>query len=428
MGLWAYEYMILLFAVTILTYASAHLIKSKSRYKKAWLLVGLTGLLGSLFIYKYFNFFSSFAGGPTLTLLLPIGISFYVFTASGYLIDVYRSKENIVENFGRLALFLSFFPNVTAGPIESAKRLMPQFVIKKTFSYRRSVSGLQLFTFGLFKKVVIADNLGVVVDRVFNNPSEYKGLSLVLAVIFFTWQIYADFSGYTDMARGIARLLGFELLENFNAPYLATSVRDFWRRWHISLSSWFRDYVYIPLGGSRGGIWHTCFNILAVFALTGLWHGAAWTFVLWGSIFGVILSWERLMMLYFPKVKVHSAVGWLYTYSVVSVAWVLFRSNSFSEARYIFRESFSGLRHFVSIQYVWATLVQLFKSNVFEIFFTLGCLIAIVVLELTLRGKQIADVLPNFSKPLRWTIYSVTILAIIMLRNSSIPQFIYYQF
>lgn len=428
MALWSFKYATLLLIITAVTYISAHLIKAQNAHKKIWLVVGLVGLLGTLFIFKYFNFFSDILGGPTLELILPIGISFYVFTASGYLVDVYRGVQKIEKSFGKLALFLSFFPNVTAGPIERAKNLLPQFATKKTYTYERAVSGLQLFTFGLFKKIVIADNLGVVVDRVFSSLPDYRGLSLVVAVIFFTWQIYADFSGYTDMARGIARLLGFELMENFNAPYLATSVRDFWRRWHISLSSWFRDYVYIPLGGSRGEVWQTCFNILVVFALTGLWHGAAWTFVLWGGLFGVALCVERLAAAYISNIRIPKWLSWLYTYTLVSIAWVFFRAESFSDAFYIFRESTSGVRHFFSPEYVWATLVQLFESNSVEIGITLSCLLTIIVLELTLRGRQITDVVSKFALPLRWSIYCVVLLLIILLRNAAIPQFIYYQF
>lgn len=426
MTAWHIGYAGLLLVVTLTAYIFSRLLGAQKN--KFLLALGLVFLFIPLFFFKYFNFFSDMFSGPQLSLVLPIGISFYIFTAVGYLVDIYRGKLKPEKNLSVAALFLGFFPNVTAGPIERAKNVVPQLLKKHTFNYNQAVSGLQLFTLGLFKKVVVADNLGLVVNRVFDSLDEYKGLSLVITILFYTWQIYADFSGYTDMARGIARLLGIELLENFTAPYLATSVRDFWRRWHISLSSWFRDYIYIPLGGSRGGLWLTCLNVLIVFALTGLWHGAGWTFIIWGALFGVAIVAERLAVGVLSRVKVPKFVSWMYTYSLVSVAWVFFRAPTLVEAAGILRNSLSGARYFVSPNYIWSTLIQLFETNTVEMTITFGCLSLMILLEVWLRGREVTVILARLGVIRRWSFYVAMVLLILMLRNSNIPQFIYYQF
>jgi len=294
---WKPAYLGLIILTTVVNFFAGTSIYKSKRHKKRFLLSALLFNISALFFFKYFDFFSFNLNGilqlahwqiqlPQFKLLLPLGISFYTLQVIGYLFDVYQGKLKPERHFGIFALFLCFFPQLTAGPIERGGHLLPQLKKLRSFDYAKATSGVKLFTFGLFKKLVIADNLGLVVDRVFDALPQYKGFSLIITMFFYTWQIYADFSGYTDMARGIARMLGIDLLENFNTPYLATSVRDFWRRWHISFSNWLKDYIYIPLGGNRGAVLKIMSNILIVFLISGLWHGAGWNFVVWGLLHG----------------------------------------------------------------------------------------------------------------------------------------------
>jgi D-alanyl-lipoteichoic acid acyltransferase DltB (MBOAT superfamily) len=267
------------------------------------------------------------------------------------------------------------------------------------------------------------------VDRVFNGLPNFKGLSLLIAVGLFSWQIYADFSGYTDMARGIARILGFDILENFKCPYLATSVRDFWRRWHISLSSWFRDYLYIPLGGSRHGLARACLNTLIVFVLCGLWHGAAWTFAWWGLLHGVILAVERVATTILPKqIPVPKLVAILYTNLLLGITWVFFRSSNLNDAIYVMRNSVVGVRNFISPSYIWATISQLFKTNVMEMAVVGFCLITIVSLELVTSRYPLGRIIRRQHFVVRWLTYSLVMASILLLRQSAITKFIYVQF
>ena len=263
--------------------------------KKIWLVLSVGLNLGFLGVFKYFNFFvESFtellmaigltAHISTLNIILPVGISFYTFHGLSYVFDIYNNKIKPCHSWINYSLFVSFFPLLVAGPIERATHLLPQVEKARTFNYRKSIDGLRQILWGLFKKVVIADNCAALADNVFNNPDQYHGSSLVIGAIFFTIQIYGDFSGYSDIALGSARLLGFELLKNFSFPYFSRDITEFWRRWHISLSSWFKDYVYIPLGGSRGNMIKTIRNTFIIFLVSGFWHGANWTFLVWGGL------------------------------------------------------------------------------------------------------------------------------------------------
>ncbi len=437
---WKPVYVLLLLATTLITYVAA-VEMGKRRTKKLHILfLALCLDFGILFLFKYLNFFDYSLSQllpklhlaiilPQFSLLLPIGISFYTFQTAGYLIDVYRGKIKAEQHFGVLALFVSFFPQILAGPIGRSTQLLPQFKKKHVFDYERVVSGLQLFALGLFKKLVIADNLGLIVDKIFHQLPEYKGLSLVLAVFFFSWQIYADFSGYTDMARGVARALDFDLLENFRQPYLATSIQDFWRRWHISLSSWFKDYLYIPLGGNRKGLLRTCMNTLIVFVVCGLWHGAAWTFVIWGVFHGVFIAGERIFQYlthkntHFPKMFTH-----VYAYIVVLISWVFFRAEKLSDAIYIFRYALVGSKHFFFPSYIWATLSQMFRTNILEIMLTLFCVGTLAALDILTSHIAVGQLVRRQHVVVRWLVYIVLVMAIILLRNATITQFIYVQF
>jgi len=346
---------ILILAFTIVTdyFSGIYIEKFRMRpgIKRSLLVASLTANIGVLAMFKYYNFINAnitrmahFAGWenslPFLAILLPIGLSFHTFQAMSYTIEVYRGRQNAERHFGLYALYVMFYPQLVAGPIERPQNLLPQFSQPHRFNYRRTVSGLRLMLWGFFKKMVVADNLGVVVDNVYRRPFDQNGLTCVLAMYFFAFQIYCDFSGYTDIARGAARVIGFQLMENFNLPYIAKSVGEFWKRWHISLSTWFRDYLYIPLGGNRIGICSQCFNLGVVFLLSGLWHGARWTYVFWGLLNGVyviigVLSATHVRKYLSPAIRagiIWRIAAWFATFHLTCLTWVLFRAASLSAA------------------------------------------------------------------------------------------------
>ncbi len=413
---------VLLGITTVLTYVCAKMLE-RSEKKRLWITVGLGFLFGQLFISKYLGLF----GLRGLHLLIPLGLSFYTFQTAGYLLDLYAGKSKLAD-FTHFALFVSFFPSVTAGPIERGDKLIPQFEKTHAFEYAKVSSGMQLFTLGLFKKMVIADNLAIPVDKVFASLTVYRGLSLVIALVLFSWQLYFDFSGYSDMARGIARILGFEIEINFKNPYFATSVQNFWRRWHISLSSWFRDYLYIPLGGSRKGSLRTVLNVIIVFTLCGLWHGAALTFVVWGLAHGMLIASERLVKHYLPKFHVPHVVSMIYTYSVVVLTWVLFRSSTLQDATYIYTNAFVGLKNFIRPQYIQATLSQLFDTNREEMIIV-GLLFCVgICLEVISYQWDAGTLIKKLPRSVRFSLYIIAITMIVLLRQATIQKFIYVQF
>ena len=313
--------------------------------------------MGILFVFKYFNFFSeSFVNFAkifsiqlhpvTLKLLLPVGISFYTFQTLSYVIDVYKGNVKAEKHFGIYATFISFFPQLVAGPIERTNNLLPQIKAKHEFNYDQATYGLKLMAWGFFKKLVIADNLAIYSDKVFNNVYDFKGFALILAAFFFTIQIYCDFSGYSDIARGTAKLFGIELMENFKCPYFSSSIREFWSRWHISLSTWFRDYVYIPLGGNRVGKVRHYFNLMITFMISGLWHGANWTFVIWGGLHGLAQIFENVFTRKPKNYQPHGlerVLKVLMTFTFCMFAWVFFRAQNLNEAIYVFGNMFRGM-------------------------------------------------------------------------------------
>jgi D-alanyl-lipoteichoic acid acyltransferase DltB (MBOAT superfamily) len=351
---WALEYVIWLALSTLIVYLLAIQIEKISvpAWRKALLVLGLVPLLGSLAVFKYLGFVGDSLRAlaerfdwsytlPSWQLLLPVGISFYTFQALGYLIDVYRGKIEPERHLGRLALFMAFFPQLVSGPIERAEHLLNQFKTGRNPSIRDISGGMQLVLWGTFKKVVVADRLAVYADAVFDHPGDHLGLPVLLAIAFFAVQIYCDFSGYTDIALGTARMLGYHLTPNFRQPYLSLSIVEFWKRWHVTLSNWFRDYLYIPLGGNRVPKWRWYTNVLVVFVLSGLWHGANWTFVIWGALHGIyylIDIWTLqarktvLEKLGLETTVLRTAMSVLVTSSLVSLAWVFFRSSSISNA------------------------------------------------------------------------------------------------
>jgi alginate O-acetyltransferase complex protein AlgI len=365
-GWWDWRFLSLILFSTIVDYSvGLRFSKEENQRKRKFLLwISILVNLGFLGVFKYYNFFLdnfisvfSFFGteikANSLNIILPVGISFYTFQTLSYSIDVYKRKIEPTKDLLAFFAFVSFFPQLVAGPIERATNLLPQFYKKRTFVYSKAVDGMRQILWGLFKKIVIADNCAKYADLSFNNSGEYSGSTLVLGAIFFTFQIYGDFSGYSDIAIGTSRLFGFSLKKNFNFPYFSRDIAEFWRRWHISLSTWFRDYLYIPLGGSRGGTWMNIRNIFIIFIVSGFWHGANWTFIVWGLLNA--LYFLPLLLLkknrknidivainkHFPTIKEFFNIG--FTFLLTVFAWIFFRSNNLTHAfeyiKIIFSES-----------------------------------------------------------------------------------------
>jgi D-alanyl-lipoteichoic acid acyltransferase DltB (MBOAT superfamily) len=356
-GYWNWKFLFLLGISTVVDFSVGKALYATQNPKKRNILLGisLVSNLSILFFFKYFNFFAdSFANmlnmvglraDPiTLNVILPVGISFYTFQTLSYTIDIYRRQLQPTNNFLDFALFVAFFPQLVAGPIERAATLLPQISSKRQIQIDQINAGLFLILWGFFKKIVVADNMGKIADQIFNNYTEYQGLDIAIAILAFTFQIYGDFSGYSDIARGTSKLMGFELMVNFKLPYFALNPSDFWRRWHISLSTWLRDYLYIPLGGNRYGTVRTYCNLFIVMLLGGLWHGAAWNFVIWGAFHGTILILYRMFDRHqkyldtaegkhlYPQVMLKMMIMFVLT----CIGWVIFRSRSVEQIMYIF--------------------------------------------------------------------------------------------
>lgn len=351
-GWWNPLYLILIIYSTALDYFVV-LRMAKSEKKRLWLFISVTNNLFLLGFFKYGGFFAenlnilfSHLGIPITIpkpdVLLPVGISFYTFQSMSYTIDFYRGEIEKEPSFIRFATFVSLFPQLVAGPIERAKNLLPQLQKVPEISVENITDGLSLFFIGLFKKVALADYLAMYVDKIYAFPSLFDGLSLFLATFAFGWQIYFDFSGYTDMARGVARMMGFNLMLNFNNPYLADGLGNFWRRWHISLSTWFKDYVYIPLGGNRRGKFNTYKNMFLTMVISGFWHGAAWTFIIWGALHAIGRFFTReLERTQFYKEKVPRFIKQLFVFAFVTFTWIFFRAQSLKDATLIVRRIFT---------------------------------------------------------------------------------------
>lgn len=350
---WKAEYAILILASTIVDYWAALRMQKYRSNRRFYLGISLLSNLGMLFGFKYFNFFNEsaraafdqfniFYNVPAFDVLLPVGISFYTFQTLSYTIDVYRGKQEAERHFGIFALYVSFFPQLVAGPIERPSHLIPQFKKCQDFDPARIGSGLRLMLYGFFKKLIVADRLSVYVDAVYAAPDAHSSLTLTVATIFFAVQIYCDFSGYSDIAIGASRVMGYDLMINFRRPYFSKSLAEFWRRWHISLSTWFRDYVYVSLGGNRVPYWRHLLNLSAVFLISGLWHGANWTFVVWGGIHGGILclsiltkDWRTRLPGYDWLARhqlLHQCLQVLTVFAIVNVAWVFFRAATVGDA------------------------------------------------------------------------------------------------
>ena len=362
---WDWRFMFLLIFSTLLDYFTGIKIyeAANKRKKSFWLWLSIIINLGFLCVFKYYNFFAtSFSDGlsllgiksslGSLQVILPVGISFYTFHGLSYIIDLYKNKIKPERNFIDYSVFVSFFPLLVAGPIERATHLLPQIQKKRAFNYSSAVDGLRQILWGLFKKIVIADNCAEYANYIFNHSASCSGSTLVLGAVFFTFQIYCDFSGYSDIALGTARLFGIDLLRNFAFPYFSRDIAEFWRRWHISLSSWFKDYLYIPLGGSKGGLWKNIRNTFIIFIVSGFWHGANWTFILWGLLNAIYIMPSIVFKTnrnnldivakgnYLPTIKEFFSI--LLTFSLTVFAWIFFRANNITHAFSFVSEIFSS--------------------------------------------------------------------------------------
>lgn len=432
---WRFNFLLLLSSVVDF-YVGQHLHKAKNnRYKKQLLLTSVTVNLCILGFFKYYNFFidsmavvlNNFGFEPhmpVLRVILPVGISFYTFQTMSYTIDIYRGKLAPTTNFIDFALFVSFFPQLVAGPIERARNLLPQITKQREVSYQQVISGLNLILLGYFKKVAIADTLAPIVDKAFTNPEVLSSGELLTGIYAFSIQIYGDFSGYTDIARGVARLLGFELMENFNAPYLSRSITEFWRRWHISLSSWLKEYLYFSLGGNRKGQRRTYINLIITMFLGGLWHGAAWTFVAWGVLHGLYLAIHKFLLgqnkldLSWPQ----NLAGWfmdllkiIFTFHLATFTWILFRAKDFSTAF----SYFIGILRFQNITDLSAPV--------------LFAMVLIIILDIvqTWSGTHTWLTDTKSLRPLRYLavqLLLISVLSAAVFHVNTIIPFIYFQF
>ncbi|MBN1186781.1 MAG: MBOAT family protein [Bacteroidales bacterium] len=397
------------------------------RKRKLLLLTSILVNLGFLGFFKYFNFFAeSFADAFTLlghpikatrlNIILPVGISFYTFQTLSYSIDIYKRKLEPTKDIIAFFAFVSFFPQLVAGPIERASNLLPQFYRHRTFTCGYASQGLKYMLKGFFMKLVVADRLAIYVESVFSNYEAYSGVTYILAILFFAFQIYGDFAGYSYIAIGVAKFFGFDLMINFNRPYLARSIKDFWSRWHISLSTWFRDYVYIPLGGNRAGSVRVSINLLATFIISGLWHGANWTFILWGAIHGAIQVFEKNAFKTLFKFKIFRFVYPVVVFIIAVVAFSIFRSKDISQAMHIIKGAFDFSK-------------PLFVGNPSIFFYSILALVTLLTVDIIEEYNQAKEIVFLGKRPtIRYLFYAVTILFILNSGVFNNSQFIYFQF
>lgn len=432
------KYILILFLLILIDYTAGLLIEgAQGRKRKIYLIVSIIANTTLLCIFKYFNFFadnidvlSHITGHtfnvPKLDLILPIGLSFHTFQSMAYTFEVYYGRVKAERHLGIYAVYVLFFPQMVAGPIERPQNLLPQFHSHPRFDPAQATDGLRLILLGFLKKLLIADNLAMAVDRVYNAPSGFQGPELVFATICFAFQIYCDFSGYSDIARGSAKLMGIELMVNFRSPYFSRSVSEFWRRWHISLSTWFKDYLYIPLGGNRTSPFRHRLNLLIVFMVSGLWHGANWTYIIWGALHGffiIVQSWGKPARSTVPhKFVPRNLFNVLTTFALVCFAWIFFRANTLGDALDIVGHLPAG----------WSmTSVREVFSGDYTRSHPLALVLYIIGL-LTFEYMQSREVVRvRFSQlylPMRWAVYYVALLAIAGFGKFDAKIFIYFQY
>lgn len=432
-------YILILFATIIIDYFAGIMIeKAEGAKRKSYLIVSLVANIGVLAVFKYYNFFidninAAGASLPYLDIILPIGLSFHTFQAMSYTIEVYRRKFPAEKHFGIYALYVMFYPQLVAGPIERPQNILPQFHQKQAFDYNNVVSGLRLMVWGLIKKVVIADRLALFTDPVFGNPGDFPGTTIFIAAIFFAFQIFCDFSGYSDIALGSARVMGFKLMTNFNKPYRARSISEFWKRWHISLSTWFKDYLYIPLGGNRVAIPRAYFNLFFVFLVSGLWHGANWTFIIWGALHGFYLVFALITKNIREKLatgiglnklpRLNNTIDNAIVFILVTLGWVFFRAENVSDAVFMLKKIGQVPAEILSARNLDFLNLPLSKTEVaLAIMLILGLEFAHSV---QLKYDEFI-----YKKPpvLRWSLYFMGVMLILLLGVFEKTSFIYFQF
>lgn len=434
-------YILILFFTIIIDYYAGILIENASGPKrKFYLSWSLVANIAVLAIFKYYNFINGNIETllhsigvenpiPYLQILLPIGLSFHTFQAMSYTIEVYRGNQKAERNFITYALYVMYYPQLVAGPIERPQNMLHQFYEVHNFSYERTISGLKQMMWGFVKKMVVADRLAMFADVVFNDPAQYHGITVIWAMIFFTFQIYCDFSGYSDIALGASRIMGIELMVNFNVPYISTSIKDFWSRWHISLSTWFRDYFYISLGGNRVSKVRWYFNVFAVFLVSGLWHGANWTFIVWGALHGTFQVFGHLTASVQETIKAQlkplrfaiTGLEWVFTMVLVTIAWVFFRANNIGDAFTILKQAPQIERG------------VMFGIPMFSTFFNMSCVAAIVimfVIEFVFSKKWQDRILPAGPRPMLLDVLycAVLFLCVYVFGIFEEQSFIYFQF
>jgi D-alanyl-lipoteichoic acid acyltransferase DltB (MBOAT superfamily) len=427
--------LILGFTIVIDYFAGIWLENATGRRRKMLLVLSLVANIGVLAVFKYYNFINEnittvlYGAGfenpiPYLSILLPIGLSFHTFQAMSYTIEVYRGHQTAERNFGIYALYVMFYPQLVAGPIERPQNLLHQFYEKHEFDLKRVASGLKLMMWGFFKKLIIADRLSIYVDTVYNHPENCEGITFIVATIFFAFQIYCDFSGYSDIAIGSARVMGFKLMENFRRPYFSQSVSEFWKRWHISLSTWFSDYLYRSMGGNRVSVPRWYFNLFFVFLVSGLWHGANWTYVIWGALNGFYLIFAIVRKKMFAGLQTDfirlpewltKATNILVTFVLICFSWIFFRARNVDEAFYIIRKiaAFEG---------------PLFITNPNFFFSILGI---IMLMGVEFQQEFFKDKISLLNHPraiVRYATYTLIIILILMMGVFDGSQFIYFQF
>jgi alginate O-acetyltransferase complex protein AlgI len=437
---WNPALIVLILSTTIVTYICARLMK-KGKHTKLLLAISLIICLGLLFSFKYLNFFMSTLKvllnaisipmeDPFLDILLPVGISFYTFQTLSYVIDVYRKKVEPEKHFGIYALYVCFFPQLVAGPIERPQHLLPQFKKEQKFSYSNAAYGIKLMAWGFFKKIVIADTIARFVNAAYNNVAETSASIFIIMAVLFAVQIYCDFSGYSDIAIGCARVLGYDLMKNFNAPYLAENIQDFWKRWHISLSTWFMDYVYIPLGGNRVGVPRFYLNILITFVASGLWHGASWTFFFWGLLHGVYLIVYTVYKTFRKKQSKLKFLNIFITFSFVCFALIFFRADSLSDAWFIVRKIFTT--NYLTVLEIRPVLGYINMNIKYFSFIAISLVLLFLYDGYSLK-IDIINFISSKKLTIRWTVYLtitviIVLMALIQVGNNSSRDFIYFQF
>ena len=435
-GWWDYRFLALIAFSTLVDYLLGYFLSKQEEpsRRKGLLAISLIVNLGLLGFFKYYNFFviswieawdaiGVEMHASTLKIILPVGISFYTFQTLSYIIDVYRKEVTPEKNFINFAAYVAFFPQLVAGPIERAKNLLPQFSRKRIFNEQQAISGIHLILWGLFKKVVIADSCAIYVNSIFDNYHEHNSLTLALGAVYFAFQIYGDFSGYSDIAIGTARLLGFDLMRNFNLPYFSRDIAEFWRRWHISLSTWFRDYVYIPLGGSRVNKWKQLRNVFIIFLVSGFWHGANWTFIFWGALqacFFIPLLLAKKNRINLDQVAFSSNLPsfvelgqMLLTFVVTTVAWIFFRADSLSMAFDYCKKLFTNGQFLVTYQEIERYSIEL-----------LGILFILILFEWLHRKEEH----PFVGRFRFFKIAAIILLLLTLGVYSDHQDFIYFQF